>query len=148
MTFFLVYLFTQIEAIAALFALGGSLFTWSLIFALATYPTAFAVGNKETFNDWLSRMSKFRKWNYFLATLGAIFFVISALLPNKKDLAIIVAAGVTYEVLTSEGAKEVGGKALELLKKQMDDALKDDKALEGLKSEAVKTLKEQAKQAL
>lgn len=147
MTFFLIYLFTQIEAIAALFALGGSLFTWSLIFALSTYPAAFALGNKETFNDWLSRMNKFRKWNYFLATLGAFFFVISALLPNKKDLAIIVAAGVTYEVLTSNEAKDIGGKALEILKKQMDDALKDDKAIDVIKSEATKALKERANQA-
>lgn len=148
MTFFLVYLFTQIENIAALFALGGTLFTWSLIFALATYPTAFILGNKETFDNWLVRMNKFRKWNYFLAVIGAIFFVIGSLLPNKKDLAIIVAAGATYEILTSNEAKEVGGKALELLKKQMDDALKDDKALNSLKSQAAESIKEQVKQAL
>lgn len=47
---------------------------------------------------------------------------------------------MTYQLLTSDTAKEVGGKAVELLKKQIDDALKED----ALKSDTVNMIKKEA----
>lgn len=141
MEFFVLWVFVSIEKIAAFLAIGGSLFKWSLIAYGFTYLLAFVLSKgKEDMQSYNAKMSKHRKLAVTGVIIGAFLFTTSALLPTKKELAVIVAGGVTYNVLTSNEAQEIGGKAVELLKKQIDDALKD----EALKSDTVNMIKKEA----
>lgn len=143
MEWILIYLFVQIEKIAVLLAVGSSVFWWSSISAVLTYAVSFVLSkDKESLEEWIGKTKKFRRWSSFIAFIGVLMFVTSALLPSKKDLAIIVAAGTAYNVITSPQAKEIGGKALDLLKKQMDDALKDSDVKEILKEKAKQEIKD------
>lgn len=142
MEFFLLYLFVSIEKIAAFLALGGSLFQWSVIAFCFTYVLSFLMSkNKEDMQSYNKKMSKHRKLTVAGAVIGAVLFTTSALLPTKKELAIIVGGGLTYQLLTSDTAKEVGGKAIELLKKQIDDVLKDE-TINVIKKQAVEQVKD------
>lgn len=148
MEFFLLWVFVSIEKIAAFLAIGGGLFKWSLIAYFLTYIVGFAMSkDKEDMQSYNNKMKKHRAIAVSLAVVGAILFTTSSLLPTKKELAIIVAGGATYNVLTSDSAKEIGGKAVELLKKQIDDALKDE-TINTLKKEAVEQTKEAIKGAV
>lgn len=68
-------------------------------------------------------IKKLAKW---CIPIGLSLIVFSKLIPNEKQLAIIVGSGVAYNVLTSEPAQRIGGKALELLQKKIDKALEDE----------------------
>ena len=149
MEFFVLWAFVSIEKIAAFLAIGGSLFKWSLIAYGFTYLLGFLLSKgKEDMQTYNAKMSKHRKLAVTGVIIGALLFTTSALLPTKKELAVIVGGGMTYQLLTSDTAKEVGGKAVELLKKQIDDALKED----ALKSDTVNMIKkgaiEQTKEAV
>lgn len=126
MSYFLLYLFTMVEKIAAFLAIGGSIFFWSTFAALATYGVAFVLSkDKESLNAWVKDTKPYRRTATILATCGALMFTTSALMPTKRDLAIIVVGGATYNVLTSDKAKEMGGQAIKLLQQQMEEALND-----------------------
>lgn len=141
MEFVLLYLFISIEKIAAFLAIGGTLFKSSFISYLFTYLLSFVMSkDKEDLQAWNVKLKKHRALAVAGVIIGGLLFTTSSLLPTKKELAIIVGGGMVYQIVTSDTAKEVGGKAVELLKKQIDDALKDD----GLKDEAVNTIKEKA----
>lgn len=51
--------------------------------------------------------------------------LLACMIPSKKEMAIIAAGGVTYNVVTSDAAKQVGGKGVELLNKKLDEMLQD-----------------------
>lgn len=142
MEFFILWVFVSIEKIAAFLAIGGTLFKWSLIAYVFTYILSFVLSkDKEDMQTYNTKMSKHRKLAVTGVIIGALLFTTSALLPTKKELAVIVGGGMTYQLLTSDTAKEVGGKAVELLKKQIDDALKDE-TVNMIKKEAVDQVKD------
>jgi hypothetical protein len=68
-----------------------------------------------------SKMMK--KWAKPAIVLGFLLGTVGSLLPDQKQMAIIVGTGLTYEAVTSETGKRIGGKAIQLLEKQVDDAL-------------------------
>lgn len=126
MEFIVIYLFVIIEKIAAFLAIGGSIFKFALLGLLVSFFfSILASKDRETFEANQKRAKKTRVTLYCIALLGAFMFTLSAILPDKRELAVIIAGGVTYNVLTSEPAKEIGGKALELLKKEMDNAINE-----------------------
>lgn len=128
MEWFLIYLFVSIEKIALLLAIGGSIFWWSSISVLATYALSFiASKDSDSFETNLKKTKRYRVLSMCAASLGALMFVTSALLPDRKELAIIVASGVSYNVITSEPAKQIGSKALQLLQQKLDEALNEGK---------------------
>lgn len=143
MEFFVLWAFVSIEKIAAFLAIGGSLFKWSLVAYTFTYLLAFVLSKgKEDMQSYNVKMGKHRKLAVTGVIIGALLFTTSALLPTKKELAVIVGGGITYNVLTSDSAKEIGGKAVELLKKQIDDALKDE-SINVIKEKAVERAKDE-----
>jgi hypothetical protein len=145
MEFFILWAFVSIEKIAAFLAIGGTLFKWALIAYGFMYLLGFLLSKgKEDMQSYNTKMSKHRKLAVTGVIIGALLFTTSALLPTKKELAVIVGGGVTYQLLTSDTAKEVGGKAVELLKKQIDDALKDE-TVNIIKKEATEQTKEVVK---
>ena len=146
MTFLMIYLFVSIEKIAAFLAIGGSVFWWSIFAFVGTYLLAFLGSTCPTsLKENVDKLAKYRKTAVVFACIGALFYSVSVLLPNKKELAVIIAAGATYNVLTSDSAKEIGGKAVELLKKEIDKALADDvinSLPERAKEQAIDAVKE------
>lgn len=127
MEFLVIWLFVSIEKIAALLAIGGSVFFWSMLSVAGLYILSFVTSkDKEDFSDNVKKTKRYRMTAQLLAFVGAFMFVTSALLPDKKELAIIIAVGTTYNVITSEPAKQIGSKALQLLQKKLDEALKDE----------------------
>lgn len=126
MEFFIIWMFVSIEKIAALLAIGSGVFFWSIVSVAGLYVLCFFTSkDKEEFSQNLSKTKRYRVIAHTTALVGVLMFVTSALLPDKKELAIIVAAGTTYNVITSEPAKQIGSKALQLLQNKLDEALKE-----------------------
>ncbi|MGL5013066.1 MAG: hypothetical protein ACRC6V_02090 [Bacteroidales bacterium] len=93
-------------------------------------------------------MQKFiNKSCWRLVIIEALLFTTSALLPTKKEFAVIVGGGIVYQGITCDTAKELGGKAVEFLKKQIDDALKDE-TVNMIKKEAIEQTKEAVKETV
>lgn len=59
-------------------------------------------------------------------TCAIICFFVCTLIPSKKDIALIIAGGTVYNVVTSDTAKQIGGKGIELLNKKLDEYLNED----------------------
>lgn len=80
------------------------------------------------------------KWSSLKKTMvfGLICIAAASLIPSKKDIALIVAGGVSYNVITSDAAKEIGGKTLKILNENLD----------GYINEAKDVVKEGAKEAV
>lgn len=126
MEFLVIWLFVSIEKIAALLAIGGSVFFWSVFTVVGFYVLSlFMSKDKEEFAENVRKTKRYRVVAHITAFIGVLMFVTSALLPDKKELAIIVAAGTTYNVITSEPAKQIGSKALQLLQNKLYEALKE-----------------------
>jgi hypothetical protein len=62
---------------------------------------------------------------WFGVALISIF--LASAIPGKREMAMIVAGGITYNVVTSEPAKQLGGKALQLLNNKLDELIDDSK---------------------
>lgn len=139
MEWFLIYLLVMCESIAALFSSAGALFVIGLVGSVAIFAVSGLTAINYTFDRvWKNpTIIKIRKVLVWFMVLGAICVSIAKLIPNQKDLAIIVGAGVTYQAVTSETGKRIGGKAVDLLEKKIDEALKapekteEPKKLEG-----------------
>lgn len=143
MEFFLIYLFVMAESLGGfLLMLGGHMF-WLSVFSIPVLAIGCSFAAMESYiNDFtdfwnMSFPVKTRKLAKICAPVGIVFVCIANLIPTQQQLAIIVGSGVTYNVLTSEPAKQLGGKALELLNKKIDEALEGESG-KGKKEEAGK----------
>lgn len=130
MEWFLIYLFVMIERIGSLFMFGwGAFWVGVALYLVIVVACSFAADQwneprkfKEVYDDKSAKL--FRKISKVLISFGLIFGIIGFLLPSQKDAAIIVGSGITYNVLTSETGKRIGGKAVDLLEQKIDEALK------------------------
>lgn len=126
MEFFLLYLLTSVGSIAALLKIGGVFFIFASIFlvigVIVSVITAAEFGNtvKEQLNKFKEPFGKPLKT---ILILSAISYSLGSVLPTERNMAIIIGGGVAYQVVTSETGKEVGGKAVELLMKKVDEML-------------------------
>lgn len=130
MEWFLIYLFVMIERVATVLMLGWGAFWFGILLILAAVIcsalSADGYGNKTTFiehwNDhgFVKLCRRMAKW---LIPVGLVFGILGFMTPSQKDAAIIVGSGITYNVLTSETGKRIGGKAVELLEQKIDNAL-------------------------
>lgn len=132
MEFFLIYLFVMAESLGGfLMMLGGHMF-WLSVLSLPVLAVGCGLAADASlinhFSDFwaMSFPVKTRKLAKVCAPIGIVFVCIANLIPTQQQLAIIVGSGVTYNVLTSEPAKQLGGKALELLNKKIDEALEGE----------------------
>lgn len=87
-----------------------------------------------------------KPWKSLKKTLvfSMIALALAAIIPSKKDIALIVAGGVSYNVITSDAAKEIGGKTLKILNENIDSYMKEagDGVKEAVKETTKQTLKE------
>jgi len=130
MTYFMLYLLTSVGRISALLKLGG-VFFWFAVVALALIVFMCMVIATDT--EWTivevkdKAKEMFYKPMRFVLIAGAISYSIGTLLPTERDLAIIIGGGMTYEALNSDKGREIGGKAVDLLLKKIDEALEEPK---------------------
>lgn len=129
MEWFLIYLFVMIERVGGLLMMAWVPFWLAVVVLFALFIICCMGASEYDESRTLSEI-----WNDKTATIvkrlckwiiPVSFFIgiIGFLLPTQKDAAIIVGSGVTYNVLTSETGKRLGGKAVELLEQKIDSAL-------------------------
>lgn len=152
MEWFVLYLFVMIEKLSGLLNNGYAIAAWSLLAFAGVVVICFFYwlesGDEftEVFNTALAKRA--RKIALWFIAIGLTLGVIGSLLPTHKQLAVIVGSGLTYQAVTSDQGKRIGGKAVDLLEKQIDDALKDDKAViipQAVTDKAKEIVKESAK---
>lgn len=132
MEWFLIYLFVMIERVGTMFMFGWVFFWLGLAITLIACAASGILtdgwNNTTTFKDhWEGHafVKLLKRAAKIMIPLGFIMGTIGFLMPSQKDAAIIVGSGVTYNVLTSETGKRLGGKAVELLEQKIDNALND-----------------------
>ena len=127
MEFIVIWLLVSIEKIAAVLALSGGIMWWCVLIYISTYLGSVILSDgKEKLKLNLTRTSRTRKISVLVWVICGVLSVVSALLPSKKEMAVIIGGGVTYQVVTSEEAKEFGGKAVDLIMQSVDKALEGD----------------------
>lgn len=133
MEWFLLWMFMVSTKIAAFMSMLG----WFLVAAFLIHGLVrliHGVDNPEA------------KWKALKKTVvfGIVLIALSSMIPSKKDIALIVAGGVGYNALTSEAAKEVGGKSLAILNKKLEAYLDEgsDQLVEAAKDATSKAVKE------
>lgn len=128
MTYFMLYLLTSVGKISALLKFGG-VFFWFAVIAVGVIVfvcTMIASDGHSTLEELKDKAMKiFYKPIKFVLIAGGLSYSIGVLLPTERDMAIIIGGGITYEALTSDKGREIGGKAVDLLLKKIDDALEE-----------------------
>lgn len=61
------------------------------------------------------------------AIAAIAMFIFGAIIPSKSDMYFIAATTGIYATVTSDPAKEVGGKLVDLINKKLDEQLKESK---------------------
>lgn len=120
--FIVIWLLVVIENIAMLLSTAGEWFTpLLLVFIVFTLAPNILADNKEKADIIQERIKKPRKWVVVMLVCSLFLGTLGALLPTKKELAIIIGAGATYKILTSDEAKQIGGKSIELVNQKLDE---------------------------
>ncbi len=128
MEYVLIYLLVMCEAIASLFAgMGFLIVIGIMLIVLTAFIAAVNSSSLKELGENLAQplIKKAKRWGIILFVLGLCTTGVGKLIPTQKDLAIIIGAGITYQAVTSETGKRLGGKAIELLEQKIDSALKD-----------------------
>lgn len=152
MSFFLVWLFLSVEKLAYILMLPASiLFDPGVLVSFGMVSVAIGFvwlitddtyGGDEVTNLIKKLYGAIFNKKTVLMIFAPVFlmFCLGKLLPSQKDLAIILAAGGAYELLTTDPAKEIGGKAFEILKQELDIILLDNKNILKGGKEAAKSV--------
>lgn len=131
MEWFIIYLLVHVSNIGAAI---GSIATPMMVVSVLTYLlTAFIClmatwddfGYGKTFSEYMDDCKKWRNLLHWTFGIGFSFMMVSTLIPSHRDMAIIAAGGATYNIITSEPAQRIGGKAIDLLEKRIDEALQE-----------------------
>lgn len=110
MEFFIIYLLMVLGNIKVFFFVAGCITI--CIGAIGCLVHAMDQEDVGCFKWWL--------------IVGVFALLLVALIPDRKEMAIIAATGVTYNIVTSEEAKGIGNKGVELLNKKLDDWMADE----------------------
>lgn len=130
MIYFMLYLLTSVGKISTLLKLGGVFFWIAVVMSafIVVISMMIVTGTELTMVEVKDKaMQIFYKPLRFILIAGALSYSAGTLLPTERDLAIIIGGGVTYEALNSDKGKEIGGKAMDLLLKKIDEALEEPK---------------------
>lgn len=120
MTWFILYVFVIADQLReALSNFGGVGF---LLF-MSTFLTIFfsCILNEHEFS--VSNRKTARKICYSIGFIFITMATLHTLIPTQKNLALLIGAGVTYEAVTSEEGKRIGGKLIDLLEQKIDESL-------------------------
>lgn len=132
MEFFLIYLLTSVTKVATLLKISGVFFWATVVFTIFGVFVSMAVGNEynSTIKEELSKFKElFGKYIKTLLITTSILYTLGAILPTERDMALIIGGGLAYQAVTSDKGREVGGKAVELLIKKVDELLEEPKTV-------------------
>lgn len=132
MEFFLIYLLTSVTKVATLLKISGVFFWATVVFTILGVFVSMAVGNEydSTIKEELSKFKElFGKYIKTLLITTSILYTLGAILPTERDMALIIGGGLAYQAVTSDKGREVGGKAVELLIKKVDELLEEPKTV-------------------
>lgn len=130
MIYFMLYLLTSVGKISTLLKLGGVFFWIAVVMSafIVVISMMIVTGTKLTMVEVKDKaMQIFYKPLRFILIAGALSYSAGTLLPTERDLAIIIGGGAAYEALNSDKGREIGGKAVDLLLKKIDEALEEPK---------------------
>ena len=122
-SWFLIYLLVMVDQIReAASSYGG----WIAACSVITFAAGFGIALMGI--DWEEEerakyIKKARNWLLLLWMIPMTLGTVHTLLPSQKNMALIVGTGLTYQAVTSETGQRIGGKAVELLEKKINEAL-------------------------
>lgn len=119
MTFFVLYLLMILESFQS-FLEGMAVITGISVLAITFGRAVFQIEN-----DGWENFKLFPGYVKCLIASTILAALLSSLIPSKQDMAIIAAGGVTYNLVTSDGAKQIGNKSVELLNKKLEQMMED-----------------------
>ena len=150
MAWVLIYLFTVVDQIREAVAnYTGGLAIAAILTGIAIFLGGAMWTERPKGRTWeefsASSLYKSVKRTLYLAWFIPVFmWTVHTFLPTQKNLAILIGAGVTYEAVTSETGKRVGGKMIQLLEDKMDEALEKEEPAEDAKGKAQEESKVEA----
>lgn len=115
---FTVFLISYLISIAA--NIQTLMFVLGSFVAFSALLLAVAYVHDDVSNRFLVPAKKF-------AIAAIAMFTIGAFIPSKSDMYFIGATTGIYATVTSDPAKEVGGKLVDLINKKLDEQLKEAK---------------------
>lgn len=120
MIYFALYLLTILNSLSITFTFLfiTGLLTGSFVYVVYFSEKASSYPNEKYISFVDSNHKKFLKW-------FSLVVAIAVLTPTKQSVLFVVGGGATYEVLTSEEAKETGGKVLEIVNKYLDEQVEE-----------------------
>ena len=126
MEYIVIWLLIYIEKFALLFSKGFTLMVVGIIGIMALYALSFFLsGDKEEYLSFAKRSKKYRVMSGTAIVIGMFMWSFSFIMPDRKELAVIIGGGMTYSVLTSTEAKDIGGKSIQIIRNKLDEVLKD-----------------------
>ncbi len=127
MVFITLWLLISVEKISALFQSFDVLIYGGFMgFVAIAFGCVLLADNTDEFKDYWNKGVKYRKYAFAAIIVGIISTSFGQIMPTQKEMAIIVGGGTAYNVLTSDQAKQVGGKAIQALNMKLDEILAED----------------------
>lgn len=99
---------------------GVYLMVW-LCYTITTSDNDFRDQDKAD-----ASFAKYRKFTIIMLFITAFVGGIGKIVPGTKEVAAIIGGGVTVKMLTSDEAKKIGGKSLEILNKKLDELIQGE----------------------
>lgn len=134
MEYFLIYLLVKLDSIRAVFDMlagniAGVLILLSALAAIAALigGIVYAEGDLETEEYIKTKAPIYAKKSIKVFILMFVLMLMldafGILLPSPKEAAVIIGGGATLEILSSDKAKEIGGKIGDKLQHELDKYL-------------------------
>lgn len=125
MEWFLIYLLVMVDQIReAASSYGGWIAAATAItFGMGFIAAIYWAESRCDIEEKKKYLKKGRNWLLCLWMIPMTLGTVHTLLPSQKNMALIVGTGLTYQAVTSETGQRIGGKAVELLEKKINEAL-------------------------
>lgn len=137
MEYFVMYLLFSTERIAEFMSFFGNLmgagalyfvvFGFTLLFSHPVKGGYDYEGNKNFHDSVKNIFNKTKVWVVLVMLFSFFMTAGSKLIPNQRDMAYIIGGGVVYNIVTSDKAKEVSDKSLQVIIKKLDEMVEDKK---------------------
>lgn len=143
MEFVILWGLVVVEKIAALFSYGMYVAVFAVFVMIVWGAIALAHAKDDAPDaDVVATIRPVVDTSKKYVWIGLLVWALGAVLPSQKEAAIIVGGGITYNILTSEEAKEVGGKSIQLLNKKLEEMIASEEVDASKAVQAVEAAKE------
>ena len=137
MEYFVMYLLFSTERIAEFMSFFGILMGVGALYFIVigniiwfSYPTKSGYdyeGQVKFYNSVKNILNKTKVWVVLVMAFSFFMTAGSKLIPTQKEMTYIVGGGIVYNIVTSEKAKEISDKSLQVIVKKLDEMVEDKK---------------------